>query len=77
METATLTLIQGFVKVAEGFAYSSENGYDVLRTASATYTIDDDGRVEMSESYFVSGPNRCGDYPAPCNCDDPDLHNGH
>lgn len=19
----------------------------------------------------------CGDYPAPCNCDDPDTHNGH
>jgi hypothetical protein len=20
---------------------------------------------------------RCGDYPAPCNCDDPITHNGH
>jgi len=19
----------------------------------------------------------CGDYPAPCNCDDPETHNGH
>lgn len=19
----------------------------------------------------------CGDYPAPCNCDDPEIHNGH
>lgn len=21
--------------------------------------------------------NRCGDFPAPCNCDDPTTHNGH
>lgn len=25
---------------------------------------------------FASAP-QCGDYPAPCNCDDPTTHNGH
>jgi hypothetical protein len=26
---------------------------------------------------IVRDPAVCGDYPAPCNCDDPLLHNGH
>ncbi len=25
---------------------------------------------------IVRDPSVCGDYPAPCNCDDPLIHNG-
>jgi hypothetical protein len=27
--------------------------------------------------HITSDPTQCGDWPAPCNCDDPLLHNGH
>lgn len=27
--------------------------------------------------YSETAAKECGDYPAPCNCDDPRTHNGH
>lgn len=35
-------------------------------------------RSGEAEDYSEDRRRRlCGDYPAPCNCDDPDKHNGH
>lgn len=31
--------------------------------------------VKLALSYLDD--EVCGDYPAPCNCDDPRIHNGH
>lgn len=31
----------------------------------------------LREVYRAGQEHPCGDYPAPCNCDDPETHNGH
>lgn len=59
----------------------------VNEAAEAAYTLGDhphpweDASPNLQAAYLraVSGldDTACGDYPAPCNCDDPATHGGH
>lgn len=33
--------------------------------------------MKIAYDYSEADDEVCGDYPAPCNCDDPRTHNGH
>ena len=42
--------------------------------------LDEYVRYNEADTRFCQGmmtAQMCGDYPAPCNCDDPRTHNGH
>lgn len=34
-------------------------------------------RRSLAAALLKDLPPECGDYPAPCNCDDPETHGGH
>jgi hypothetical protein len=43
----------------------------------ASFTTKPKNLDELLGALGDESDSQCGDYPAPCNCDDPETHNGH
>lgn len=80
MTTAALALIDLLVRNGRTFTFTPDaaGATCTVKTDEVLYKIDEVGTIRIGETYEEPLPaSACGDYPAPCNCDDPKTHNGH
>lgn len=68
-----LNVVEDVVELVKGpHPYTGQEAARLLKELhdSLSRNLNSDQAVEAEEPL-------CGDYPAPCNCDDPETHNGH
>jgi hypothetical protein len=54
-------------------SYMNEEKMERVRELSDNH----ERMMKIAYDYSETDDEMCGDYPAPCNCDDPRTHNGH